>query len=291
MIPNLHDAIAIFLKDTETKRQKSPSTITTYRNTLNRFEAVMTDWGVTDLQDMTYELHAIDFHDELVDQGLASNTIKTYIMTIRSFFTYAVKRNWMEANPFAPIEVKAGRRHKPTVLTRDQFAELLHHAPNATLYNIFLVGGDAGLRISETLALRCKDIDLEANTLYVDRGKGNKSRTIPMTHRLATSLRTYMKSERRNDFPNVEELFMMPSGTSVRPNYVNDHLRKTALDRFSFPLTSHALRHTFATTLHQAKAEIAAISHLLGHNSIQTTEQYLHISEDESKQTINLLND
>lgn len=284
-------AITLYLEDVEMRQRRSPETVKTYRNTLYRFERMMQQENVIFLKDVEETAHAFPYRDEWVDKERAFNTTKKYVSVLKTFMTYAVNRGWITRNPFALVHVSgAEARRKFLTLSREQVSTLLYHAPNATLYNIFLIGCDAGFRISETLNLKIEDVSFESNDLIIRHGKGNKMREVPMTERVRQSLERYIWTERPKSDSDSSYLFIMPSGTKVRANYVNEYLLKVSQEQLGFGITSHVLRHSFATELYNAGVEITKISRLLGHSSTETTELYLHISKEQNQEAIEVLN-
>ncbi|TCI25139.1 hypothetical protein EVJ32_11600 [Exiguobacterium sp. SH5S4] len=208
---------------------------------------------------------------------------------MRSLFTFAMERRWVKQNPFSRIVTRESVQKQPTILSRDQLNTVLYHARNTTLYTIYLVGGDAGLRISEILKLKLNHLDFEKNLLIVWKGKGAKTRLIPMTPRLARELKTYIEKDR----PNVGDsnyVFLMPSGRVVQANFVNEDLKQIAKAQLGLHLTSHMLRHSFATTLYDQTQNILLVGSILGHKSTQTTERYLHVSQEQSRKALEELN-
>lgn len=287
----IKDAITNYLEDVEMRQQRSPETVKTYRNTLRRFEQMMQQSNVIFLKDVDETDHAFPYRDKLVDEELAFNTIKKYVSVLKSFMTYSVARGWISLNPFAFVNVPgAETKREYATLNREQVNQLLHHAHNATLYNIFLIGCDAGFRISETLDLKLEDVSFETNDLTIRHGKGNKMREVPMTERVRKSLERYIQVERPKTDKDSRYLFIMPSGTKVRGNYVNKYLLEVSEEQLGFGITSHVLRHSFATELYNADVKITKISRLLGHASTETTELYLHISKEQNQETIEVLN-
>lgn len=287
----IKDAITNYLEDVEMRQQRSPETVKTYRNTLRRFEQMMQQSNVIFLKNVDETDHAFPYRDKLVDEELAFNTIKKYVSVLKSFMTYSVARGWISLNPFAFVNVPGAETKREYVtLNREQVNQLLHHAHNATLYNIFLIGCDAGFRISETLDLKLEDVSFETNDLTIRHGKGNKMREVPMTERVRKSLERYIQVERPKTDKDSRYLFIMPSGTKVRGNYVNKYLLEVSEEQLGFGITSHVLRHSFATELYNADVKITKISRLLGHASTETTELYLHISKEQNQETIEVLN-
>ncbi|ERG67721.1 tyrosine-type recombinase/integrase [Exiguobacterium chiriqhucha] len=287
----IEEAISIYLEDVEFRQRKSQDTVKTYRNTLRRFENMMDEANVTLLKDVDETAHAYAYRDELVDCERAFNTIKKYVSVLKTFMAYSVEKGWITRNPFAQVNVSgAEARRQSIILSREQLHQILYHADNATLYNIYMIGCDAGFRISETLNLTIEDVAFDTNELVIRHGKGNKMREVPMSDRLRDALLRYIQCERPKTDAESPYLFIMPRGTKVRANYVNEYLQKVSNEQLGFGITSHVLRHSFATELHNAGVNITKISRLLGHASTETTELYLHISKEQKQETIEVLN-
>lgn len=89
---------------------------------------------------------------------------------------------------------------------------------------------------------------------------------------------------------NSNNIFLMPTGRVVQPGFVNKDLKDIAAEQFGLHLTSHMLRHSFATTLYEQRKDIVGVAELLGHKSISTTERYLHVSRERTRQLIEGLN-
>lgn len=287
----IKEAISIYLEDVEIRQCKSKDTVKTYRNTLRRFERMMDESNVALLKDVDETAHAYAYRDELVDCERAFNTVKKYVSVLKTFMAYSVHKGWIAKNPFALVKVSgAEARRQSIILSREQLHRILYHADNATLYNIYMIGCDAGLRISETLDLQIEDVAFETNELVIRHGKGNKMREVPMSDRLRDALLRYIQWERPKTDTESPYLFIMPRGTKVRANYVNEYLQKVSNEQLGFGITSHILRHSFATELYNANVNITKISRLLGHASTETTELYLHISKGQKHETIEVLN-
>ncbi|WP_228620742.1 tyrosine-type recombinase/integrase [Exiguobacterium sp.] len=243
--------------------------------------------GAVYIQDITEMGYAVPYKKQL--SGKADNTIRSYVMRVRGLFTFAVEQRWIEENPFGRIVTREGVTEPPTILSRDQLDTVLYHAKNYTLYTIYIVGGDAGLRISEILNLELNHVDFTNRLLTVKKGKGDKTRVVPMTPRLTKELKLYIDI-RRPKTGNTNHIFLMPRGRVVQPGFVNLDLKQIAAEQFGLNLTSHMLRHSFATTLYEQKKDIVGVAELLGHKSINTTERYLHVSRERTRQLIEGLN-
>lgn len=284
----LSDAIEMYLTDMRERKEAPETTLKSTRNSLWRFARYAAEHDVVYIQDVTEANHAIPYKKHL--SGMADNTVKSYIMRIRGLFTFAIDQQWMQLNPFARIVTREGASEPPTIITRDQLNTVLYHARNYTLYTIYLVGGDAGLRISEILNLEINHINFEERLLTVLKGKGDKTRHVPMTPRLTNELKKYIVTHRPN-VGNSNRIFLMPTGRVVQPGFVNNDLKAIAQEQFGVKLTSHMLRHSFATTLYNKSQNILGVANLLGHKSINTTERYLHISREQNRKLIDSLNE
>lgn len=111
-------------------------------------------------------------------------------MTVRSLFTFAIEQRWVKHDPFSRIDKHESVQTQPIIISRDQLLnKILSNARNATLYTIYLVGGDSGLRISKILNLQPEYLDFEEEILTFPKGKGDKTQIIPMSKRLVTELK------------------------------------------------------------------------------------------------------
>lgn len=283
----LNDAIDLYLEDLKERKESPETTLKSKRNTLRSFAEYAAERGAVYIQDITEMGYAVPYKKHL--SGKADNTVRSYIMRVRGLFTFAVEQRWVEQNPFSRIITREGVTEPPTLVSRDQLDVVLYHAKNYTLYTIFLVGGDAGLRISEILDLELDHINFEERLLTVMKGKGGKTRVVPMTQRLTKELKLYI-DVRRPKTGNSNNIFLMPTGRVVQPGFVNQDLKEIAAEQFGLHLTSHMLRHSFATTLYEQKKDIVGVAELLGHKSISTTERYLHVSRERTRQLIDGLN-
>ncbi len=163
----------------------------------------------------------------------------------------------------------------PEVLSQDEVGKLLtaiknikHRCIMATIYS-------AGLRVGELIELRVKDIDSARMLVAVRGGKGNKDRYLPLSQKLLVMLREYYRQ-----FQPINFLFEGQKGGRYSATSVNQIL-KAGLKKVGIAkkLSSHNLRHSYATHLLENGVDIRVIQELLGHNSIKTTMIYTHIAK------------
>jgi integrase/recombinase XerC len=220
------------------------------------------------------------------EAGYAKTTISRRLASMRSFFRFGQREGWTKSNPAKPLRNPRKSRSLPHFLTADEILRLLA-APQAgeamglrdraileTLYS-------AGLRVSELAGLNDGDLDLGGGALRV-RGKGRRERIAPVGSYAVEALQKWLA---------VRELSPKERQGALAPVFVNKfgrrlttrsvgrllekHLATAGLDGRTTP---HTLRHSFATHLLDAGADIRSVQELLGHKSLVTTQIYTHVS-------------
>jgi integrase/recombinase XerD len=141
----------------------------------------------------------------------------------------------------------------------------------------------AGLRLSEAANVMWADIDLGTGVLMVQNGKGGKWRMIPIHERLRTILELVPPDERHGAVAGKKD------GTALHYTSLPHIFDRTIPDAVGLDITAHQLRHTFATRLLWAGANIREIQYLLGHKSLATTERYLALEIDQKRAAIDRL--
>ncbi len=166
----------------------------------------------------------------------------------------------------------------PEVLTIEEVRSLIGNASTEKSKLLIEILYSAGLRVSELVNLKINDLDLNNKTGWVRAGKGNKDRMFILAQTVVNSLNKYI-----NDYEIKEFLFPGKNFTITTRN-VQKIIKKTALKaNINKKITPHSLRHSFATHLLESGTDIRMIQVLLGHASLNTTEQYTHVSSTELK--------
>ncbi len=273
-----------------TEKSASPRTLANYRDALAAYQkwrgAQFADWREEAPDDFRDYLFA------LMKQGFKRATIRLRFAALRSFYKYLVLRRGLARSPVAEVQLPKPERGLPVVLTLSQIDELLgmplHVDPDkkspgwlplrdAAILELFY---SCGLRISELLALDVKHLDFIGETVRVV-GKGAKERIVPIGGPAITAIQRYRQEAAVTSGP----LFLSTRKRRITQQAV-DQLLKKYLKRSSIPfaVSPHKLRHSFATHLLDAGADLRSVQALLGHASLSTTQIYTHVTKERLKQ-------
>ena len=278
---------ASFFRCLEVERNASPRTVTNYRHALTRFRAAVPApaW---------HDLTADHFRRYLFECGkkkMARPTQRLHFAALRTFFKFLTERHGLRVNPLKEVQLPKLDKKLPVVLTAKQIDELLTaplrvdkqpQAPkwmparDAAILELFY---SSGLRLAELVALDVKDIDVFSETARV-LGKGRKERVVPVGAPALKSLQHYRQQARVEAGP----LFISKVRRRLTAANVWLVIRRY-LGQTSIPITisPHKLRHSFATHLLDAGADLRSVQALLGHASLSTTQIYTHVTVERLK--------
>ena len=281
---------AAFSAFLETEKNASPLTLRNYREALAGYRKAR-GGGFGGWRGET----ADDFRDhlfELMKQERKRSTIRLRFAALRSFYKFLVLRRGLAANPLAAVQLPKAERSLPVTLTREQVDELLAlplKSPAAANAPAWLPLRDAailelfyscGLRISELRALDVEHFDF-AEAMVRITGKGGKQRLLPVGSPALNAIQRY----RREAVVVSGPLFLSSRCGRITQQAIDLLLRKY-LQRSSIPfaISPHKLRHSFATHLLDAGADLRGVQELLGHASLSTTQIYTHVTRERLKQ-------
>ncbi len=294
------DAVAAFLTFLEKERDVSPNTVTAYRRDLEGLQAFLRGHlGVETVAWETIDRLAMRaWLAQLARRGLSKRSSARMLSAARSFFRFLHRADLVEANPARAVGSPKLDRHLPGHLDRAQVETMLTAAATRAQAGRFTDVRDlailelfytAGLRLSELRGIDRRDLDLLGGVVKV-RGKGRKERIVPVGEPAQRALREY---ERARDAllaqvgPTGDRTacFLSRRGTRLSARALHDAVvaRLGEVDEGA-GLSTHALRHTFATHLLDGGADLRAVQELLGHASITTTQIYTHTSVERLQQ-------
>jgi site-specific recombinase XerD len=250
-------------------RRYSESTIKNYMQSLSLFLRFTGNKNPEEITNADLE----SFHkDYIISRKYSASFQSLVINAVKLYFSNRLKR---KLEPVA-IERPKTPRLLPHVLSKAEVKAILEAHQNIKHRAMLSLIYACGLRRSELLNLKPKDIDSNRGMLRVNQGKGKKDRMVPISEKLVSLLREYYQYEK----PKVY-LF---EGAKQGENYSGTSLQqvlKQALVKANIkkPVTLHWLRHSYATHLLESGTDLRYIQELLGHNSSKTTEIYTHVSE------------
>lgn len=250
-------------------RNYSPRTIETYVGRIVAFAKFHRrspeQLGPEDVR--SYQIH-------LVDAGTSWSLFNQAVCALKFLYRVTLRVSWdVEQIPY-------GRRPRPlpVVLSQDEVVRLIEAVPQAVYRMALLTTYAAGLRISETLALRAEHVDSARMLLHIERGKGQKPRLVPLSEVLLRRLRDYWRDHR----PRVPgSVWLFPSEDRAKPVHKatieKACLRARVAAGLSKHATPHTLRHCYATHSLEAGVDLRTIQALLGHAHLSTTAIYTHV--------------
>lgn len=288
-----------FLRHLSGERQLSPRTLLAYTRDLEELETFLSvylgagawTWPTVD------RLALRSFMGDCAGRrGLSNRSIARKLSAIRTFFRFLHLEELVEANPARTVRAPKAARHLPLHLSRDQIDRLFNAAEGRALDGGFLgvrnhaiveLLYSSGLRLSELQGLNVPDVDLISQRVRV-LGKGRKERIVPLGGAAMRVLRRYEprreEALQRAPKPDRRALFIGQSGRRLAARQIQK-IVGTFLDQISEEsgLSTHSLRHSFATHLVDAGADLMAVKELLGHASLSTTQVYTHTSAERLK--------
>lgn len=274
------------------ERGLSENTRTAYISDLERFE----EWLGPEIDAAEADVRQIqNFLREVHELGISARSQARIISGLRSFFRYLVFEGTRSDNPMDLIDTPSLGRHLPEVLTIDEVNALIACADTGDLLGMrnrammeILYG--SGLRVSELCTLERRRVNLDEMYLTVT-GKGSKERMVPMSETAVEQTQLYLDERERQhaDPARGEEdyLFLNRRGkhlSRVMVFYIVRDLAEAA--GIKKTISPHTLRHSFATHLLEGGANLRAIQQMLGHESIGTTEIYLHLDRTRLREEI-----
>jgi site-specific recombinase XerD len=226
--------------------------------------------------------HIREYQRYLVEEKKCSwSRFNQTVCALRFLYRNTLGRDWAVTHiPFPRKQKKL-----PVVLSRDEAAQFLASIRKLKFRTILSLCYGAGLRVSEAVNLEVSDIDSSRMLIRVRQAKGHKDRYVMLSPKLLELLREYWKAERPRTFlfPTSRNNQHKPLGVSVVQKICQQARHDSGITK---PVTPHALRHSFASHLLEAGANIRTIQLLLGHNSLQTTAVYTHVSQTTLRETV-----
>lgn len=281
----------LFIDYIKYQKKYSINTIDRYNRTLDEFILYLSSKSINDFNDVRYTTFR-GYLLMLNDNNLSKNTINNRISCLRSFFKYLFKEELIKQNPTELIEnIKIAKRN-PDFLFLEEMQELLDGIDtnddlgirNKAMLELMYA---SGLRCSEIVNLKLENVDID-NCLLLIHGKGNKDRYVPFHEYAKQWLVRYLEDVRINLLDTKEPntyVFLNAHGRMLTNRGVQDIVKRIGkLYDPTKKIHPHTFRHSFATHLLNAGADIRTVQELLGHENLSTTQIYTHISKEHLKE-------
>lgn len=238
--------------------------------------------------------HFQGFIKWIVELGLSSKTQARIISGIKSFYNYLLLENRIKINPTKLLESPKTGRHLPDTLSIEEIDQLITaidlskpegHRNKAMLETLY----SSGLRVTELIQLKITNLKLTDGYIQII-GKGNKERIVPIGKIAIKQIMLYKDEFRqlirvKKGFEDI--LFLNRRGTGISRNMIFMIIKELAkTSGINKKIGPHTFRHSFATHLIEGGADLRAVQEMLGHESITTTEIYLHLNREHLRDAI-----
>lgn len=227
-----------------------------------------------------------DFLWQLKERGLSPNSIYRMIESVRQYYKFLILEDVIKVNPAENLTAPKIPMNLPDTLTSQEVERLLTSVNGSDILSLrnramLEILYATGLRVSELINLKFDNINIEEKFITII-GKGKKERLIPFTDIAQTYLRLYLSNRKKtkSDF-----IFLTRLGRPISRIEFWRQLKNIAIAAgITKKISPHTLRHSFATHILSAGADIRFVQEMLGHSSISTTQIYTHLTKEHVKQ-------
>ena len=253
---------------------------------LLEFLAKMEQQGISEMNQVQ-PTHLFDHYQYLITRPnqnqagtLSVKSAISHLQAIQLFFNWLLDCNLVTTHPASalnlPYPSPASQRN---ALTQQQVKKLYSVAQTHQETALLSLAYGCGLRATELQMLNLEEVRLHERIIIVRAGKGNKSRTIPINHKVATGLQNYLDHERGHT--TVSKAYMLNvKGKRMKTYTCNKYLKRVAQRAGIEGVTTHLLRHSIATHLIEQGVAVQQVRRFLGHSQLETTQVYTHVSNE-----------
>jgi integrase/recombinase XerC len=301
----MRDLLKQFLDHLRLNRNVSPHTLRAYDSDLSQYLEFLTrhlSKPASAIDPRAADAQAVSgFLDELHRRGSSRASVARRISSLRAFGRWLIREGHIESDPASLVGSPRVEQKLPTHLDIREVVGMIESVDTSqplgrrdrAILELFYA---SGLRLSELVALDLEDVNLAGRVARVS-GKGGKERIVPFNNSTATAIKAYLKDRafpKTQDArpktkeggaartskrgPSSDPLFLNYQGTRLSTRGVDRVVRRYAREAATrLGVSPHALRHSFATHLLQAGADLRAIQEMLGHSRLSTTQRYTHL--------------
>jgi tyrosine recombinase XerC len=272
-----------FMRYLEIEKNYSAHTLLNYKLDLEDFRKFC---GEIEFEKIDY-LFLRKYLAVLKEKSLGNRSVGRHLSTLRSFFRFLTRENYLKTNPILMLSSPKLEKHLPSFMTEEEVGKLIESAfakddkddrgfrDRAILETFY----SSGLRISELVALDLSDIDFISGIVKV-MGKGKKERIVPIGDVALTSIRRYIDKRKKKS----ETAFLNKNGARITTRGVRGIVEKYLKCSGAHKgISPHTFRHSFATHLLNRGADLRTVQELLGHANLSTTQIYTHLTTEKLK--------
>ncbi len=280
-VGNITDEFVRYIK---IERNLSEHTQRNYISDLGQFVEYIKDKSIVDIGNIDIRGYLGHLHRI----GLKKSSIARKLATIRTLFRFLNREGYIDKNPAKIVATPKQEKFLPHFLSVDDAFRLVESANREETSSlrdraILELFYSSGIRIGELVSLDREDINLSDGLIKV-KGKGRKERIVPIGLKAIEAMKRYIEGTvHGSQFTAHDErfpLFLNRSWKRITERSVRRIVLKYGMESLKQPVKPHTLRHSFATHLLDAGADLRAIQELLGHKSLSTTQKYTHLGMD-----------
>ncbi|MCI7242189.1 MAG: tyrosine-type recombinase/integrase [Bacilli bacterium] len=270
-----------FLEYLKSVKKHSNNTIISYQDDLKELASVLNN-NIIDINEEDIKKYL----NYLYDKSYNKNTISRKLSGVRSFYNYLYNHDIIKINYFTDVHNPKKIRSLPHYLKTSEIDKVLDNTNEVTLYGernklIVELLYVTGLRVSELVNIKLKDIDKYNKSIKI-LGKGSKERIVYYEDNCSKLLNKYLNNTRRKlDKNNSEYLLLNKFGNKLSTRMIRNILNNLTIGTSIEQIYPHMIRHTFATTMLNNGADLMTVKELLGHESINTTSIYTHVTNEQ----------
>lgn len=283
-----------FLRYMQAEREASPLTVQTYAIALADYTAYLkTVDSNLEPDDADSDLIR-NWMEDMMDRGHQPASICKKLSAVKSLYRYALRQGVITRDPAYNVKGPKKQKTLPVFLKESEADKLFDEVEwdsndikDVRARTLLLLLYSTGMRQAEVIALRNQDVNLVNKELKVT-GKRRKQRIVPIAQELIEAIEQYtaLRNEMTPETDGSDAFFLSDKGKRVTESYVYNTVRtKLALVTTMKKRSPHVLRHSFATALLNHEAKLGSVQKLLGHESLDTTQIYTHVTFEELKKS------
>ncbi len=287
---NFDDALNKFLRYLKLEKQYSVHTSAGYKRDINQFKTFLEDEYDYLLKDVEKISPATirEYLSTMIVSGISRRSVARKLSALRSFFKYLFRQGDIQKTPTDNINAPKLNKPLPKFLTIKEIDRLVNAIDRETfigkrIYALIEVLYSTGMRVSEVVSLKHNQIQWREGIVRVI-GKGNKERLVMLGSAALSMLKNYIGDAGYDRRSSVEYIFRNKFGKQLNVKTVQTDISTLAkIAGINRDVTPHILRHSFATHMLDAGADLRSVQELLGHASLSTTQIYTHVTPDRLK--------